>query len=250
MVTETIVILAGGMSSRMKTSKDTELENEKVEQANKASKSLITFGNNKPFIFYLLKNISLAGFKNVILLVSKDYESFKNTIEKFNNEFDFNIQFAIQGDTIYILEVNPRASRTVPFVSKAIGKPLAKIAAKVMVGQSLKSQNFIKEITPKFYSVKEAVFPFIKFPGVDTILGPEMKSTGEVMGTGDTFAEAFIKSQLGASTTLPFKGKAFLSVRKEDHENIIDIAKSLIDMGFELVATKGTAKIIKENKYL
>ena len=158
-----------------------------------------------------------------------------------------NIQFAIQGDTIYILEVNPRASRTVPFVSKAIGKPLAKIAAKVMVGQSLKSQNFTKEITPQFYSVKEAVFPFIKFPGVDTILGPEMKSTGEVMGTGDTFAEAFIKSQLGASTTLPFKGKAFLSVRKEDHENIIDIAQALAKLGFDLVATDGTARSIQSH---
>jgi carbamoyl-phosphate synthase large subunit len=158
-----------------------------------------------------------------------------------------NIQFAIQGETIYILEVNPRASRTVPFVSKAIGKPLAKIAAKVMVGQSLKSQNFIKEITPQFYSVKEAVFPFIKFPGVDTILGPEMKSTGEVMGTGVTFAEAFIKSQLGASTTLPFKGKAFLSVRKEDHENIIDIAQALAKLGFDLVATDGTARSIQSH---
>ena len=125
-----------------------------------------------------------------------------------------NIQFAIQGEVIYILEVNPRASRTVPFVSKAIGKPLAMIAAKVMVGKSLKDQKFVKEIVPNFYSVKEAVFPFIKFPGVDTILGPEMKSTGEVMGLGKTFAEAFIKSQLGAGTTLPYKGKAFLSVRK------------------------------------
>ena len=118
-----------------------------------------------------------------------------------------NIQFAIQGEIIYILEVNPRASRTVPFVSKAIGKPLAMIAAKVMVGKSLKDQNFVKEIVPNFYSVKEAVFPFIKFPGVDTILGPEMKSTGEVMGSGKTFAEAFIKSQLGAGTTLPYEGK-------------------------------------------
>ena len=112
-----------------------------------------------------------------------------------------------------------------------------------MVGQSLKSQNFTKEITPQFYSVKEAVFPFIKFPGVDTILGPEMKSTGEVMGTGDTFAEAFIKSQLGASTTLPFKGKAFLSVRKEDHENIIDIAQALAKLGFDLVATRWDSEI-------
>ena len=158
-----------------------------------------------------------------------------------------NIQFAIQGEIIYILEVNPRASRTVPFVSKAIGKPLAMIAAKVMVGKSLKDQKFVKEIVPNFYSVKEAVFPFIKFPGVDTILGPEMKSTGEVMGSGKTFAEAFIKSQLGAGTTLPYKGKAFLSVRKEDHERIIEIAQALAKLGFDLVATDGTARSIQNH---
>ena len=159
-----------------------------------------------------------------------------------------NVQFAIQNEDIYVLEVNPRASRTIPFVSKAIGRPLAKIAAKVMAGKTLKSLKFVKEIEPRFFSVKEAVFPFIKFPGVDTILGPEMKSTGEVMGVGKTFAEAFIKSQLGASTFLPKKGKAFLSVRKEEHHNVIDIAKSLKDLGFTLVATKGTANILKKNK--
>jgi carbamoyl-phosphate synthase large subunit len=158
-----------------------------------------------------------------------------------------NIQFAIQKEKIYILEVNPRASRTVPFVSKAIGKPLAMIAAKVMIGKSLESQNYTKEVQPNFFSVKEAVFPFIKFPGVDTILGPEMKSTGEVMGLGESFAEAFIKSQLGAGSTLPFKGKAFLSVRKEDHENVIDIAQSLAKLGFDLVATDGTAKAIQDS---
>ncbi len=158
-----------------------------------------------------------------------------------------NVQFAIQNEEIFVLEVNPRASRTVPFVSKAIGRPLAKIAAKVMAGKTLKSLNLTKEIEPKFFSVKEAVFPFIKFPGVDTILGPEMKSTGEVMGIGKTFVEAYIKSQLGASTSLPKSGKAFISVRKEDHQNVIDIAKSLNDLGFKLVATKGTAKILKEN---
>ena len=159
-----------------------------------------------------------------------------------------NVQFAIQHEEIYVLEVNPRASRTVPFVSKAIGIPLAKIAAKVMSGKTLKSLNFTKEIEPKFFSVKEAVFPFIKFPGVDTILGPEMKSTGEVMGVGKTFVEAYIKSQLGASTSLPKSGKAFISVRKEDHKNVIDIAKSLNNLGFKLVATKGTAEVLKENK--
>ena len=157
-----------------------------------------------------------------------------------------NVQFAIQGENIFVLEVNPRASRTVPFVSKAIGKPLAKIAANCMAGISLKKQKFTKEITPDFFSVKEAVFPFIKFPGVDTILGPEMKSTGEVMGVAKTFAEAFIKSQMGASVILPKGGKAFLSVRKEDHLNVIDIAQSLIDLGFKIVATKGTANVIRK----
>jgi len=125
-----------------------------------------------------------------------------------------NVQFAIQGQDIYVLEVNPRASRTVPFVSKAIGRPLAKIAANCMAGATLDAQKFTKEVKPSFYSVKEAVFPFIKFPGVDTILGPEMKSTGEVMGVGHTFAEAFIKSQLAASMILPKGGKAFFKCAK------------------------------------
>ncbi|HSH53398.1 MAG TPA: carbamoyl-phosphate synthase large subunit [Methylotenera sp.] len=152
-----------------------------------------------------------------------------------------NVQFAIQGETVYVLEVNPRASRTVPFVSKACGLQLAKIAARCMVGVSLKSQGVTREIVPPFYSVKEAVFPFIKFPGVDTILGPEMKSTGEVMGVGATFAEAFLKSQLGASTKLPEGGRAFISVRKEDYNKVVEIAQALHDLGFSLVATKGTA---------
>ncbi len=152
-----------------------------------------------------------------------------------------NVQFAIQGETVYVLEVNPRASRTVPFVSKACGLQLAKVAARCMVGQSLKSQNVTREIIPPFYSVKEAVFPFIKFPGVDTILGPEMKSTGEVMGVGTTFAEAFLKSQLGASTKLPEGGRAFISVRKEDYKKVVEIAQALDQLGFSLVATKGTA---------
>ena len=158
-----------------------------------------------------------------------------------------NVQFALQGDDIYVLEVNPRASRTVPFVSKAIGRPLAKIAARCMAGESLKAQKLTAEVKPKFFSVKEAVFPFIKFPGVDVILGPEMKSTGEVMGVGASFAEAFIKSQMGASMILPTKGMAFISVRKEDHEKIVDVAQSLNELGFSLAATKGTAKILIQN---
>ena len=157
-----------------------------------------------------------------------------------------NTQFAIKGDDIYVLEVNPRASRTVPFVSKAIGQPLAKIAARCMVGQKLTDQGFTQEITPTHYSVKEAVFPFIKFLGVDPILGPEMKSTGEVMGIGENFAQAYSKAQLAAGTVLPCCGTAFLSVRKADRERAIDLAKQLIAKNFKVVATRGTAAVLKE----
>ncbi|WBY02252.1 carbamoyl-phosphate synthase large subunit [Ramlibacter tataouinensis] len=163
-----------------------------------------------------------------------------------------NVQFAIQeseaGDVIYVLEVNPRASRTVPFVSKATGIQLAKVAARCMVGQSLDQQGIRGEVTPPYFSVKEAVFPFVKFPGVDTILGPEMKSTGEVMGVGKTFGEAFVKSQLGAGTRLPrptdAAKKVFLTVKNSDKPRAVDIARQLAAMGFELVATKGTAAAI------
>jgi carbamoyl-phosphate synthase large subunit len=157
-----------------------------------------------------------------------------------------NTQFAIKDDTVYILEVNPRASRTVPFVSKATGRPLAKIAARTMVGQTLKQQDMLDEIIPKYISVKEAVFPFNKFPGVDPQLGPEMKSTGEVMGVGKTFGEAFAKSQLGASVTLPRSGKAFLSVRNTDKKGVVSVARQLLEFGFELIATSGTAATITE----
>ncbi|MBP7328587.1 MAG: carbamoyl-phosphate synthase large subunit [Alicycliphilus sp.] len=161
-----------------------------------------------------------------------------------------NVQFAIQetdaGDVIYVLEVNPRASRTVPFVSKATGIQLAKVAARCMAGQSLASQGITKEVTPPYFSVKEAVFPFVKFPGVDTILGPEMKSTGEVMGVGATFGEAFVKSQLGAGTKLPTEGKVFLTVKNADKGRAVSIARDLSAMGFELLATKGTAAAIAE----
>jgi carbamoyl-phosphate synthase large subunit len=155
-----------------------------------------------------------------------------------------NVQFAIQGDVVYVLEVNPRASRTVPFVSKACGIQLAKVAARCMTGRKLSEQGVTKEIIPPYYSVKEAVFPFIKFPGVDTILGPEMKSTGEVMGIGRTFAEAFVKSQLASGDKLPSGGKAFISVRREDREKVIEIAQALADLGFQLVATKGSASAL------
>ena len=159
-----------------------------------------------------------------------------------------NVQFAIQHidglDVIYVLEVNPRASRTVPFVSKATGIQLAKVAARCMVGQSLASQGVTREVTPPYFSVKEAVFPFVKFPGVDTILGPEMKSTGEVMGVGKTFGEAFVKSQIGAGTKLPTSGKAFLTVKNNDKARAVEVARGLAAMKFDLVATKGTAAAI------
>ncbi|MGZ8358527.1 MAG: carbamoyl-phosphate synthase large subunit, partial [Telluria sp.] len=163
-----------------------------------------------------------------------------------------NVQFAIQKqvvngqveDTVFVLEVNPRASRTVPFVSKATGLQLAKIAARCMVGQTLEQQGVTKEVVPPYFSVKEAVFPFVKFPGVDTILGPEMKSTGEVMGVGMTFGEAFVKSQMGAGVKLPESGKVFLSVKSSDKPRAVKVARDLHEMGFQIVATKGTAAVI------
>ena len=156
-----------------------------------------------------------------------------------------NVQMAVQGEDIYVIEVNARASRTVPFVSKCIGESLAKVAARVMAGKTLTELNFTKEIIPPFFSVKEAVFPFAKFPGVDTILGPEMKSTGEVMGVGDSFAEAFAKAQMGAGEVLPTSGCAFISVREEDKPFAADLARDLIGLGFTVVATTGTAKLIE-----
>ncbi len=155
-----------------------------------------------------------------------------------------NVQFAIQRGVVFVLEVNPRASRTVPFVSKATGLQLAKIAARCMVGQSLASQGLTEEIIPKFFSVKEAVFPFAKFRGVDTILGPEMKSTGEVMGVGLSFSEAFVKSQLAASVRLPISGQVFISVKDSDKVKAVAIARDLQSAGFTLLATRGTAAAI------
>jgi carbamoyl-phosphate synthase large subunit len=156
-----------------------------------------------------------------------------------------NVQYAIQKDKVFVLEVNPRASRTVPYVSKAIGRPLAMIAARCMAGKTLKEQGMTKEIVPPYFSVKEAVFPFAKFPGVDTILGPEMKSTGEVMGVGATFGEAFVKSQLAAGVKLPSGGKAFISVRDADKVAAVQIGRDLLELGFSLLATRGTAAVLK-----
>jgi carbamoyl-phosphate synthase large subunit len=152
-----------------------------------------------------------------------------------------NVQFAVKSRVVYVLEVNPRASRTVPFVAKAIGVPLAKVAARCMAGKTLREQGITGEIVPRHTNVKEAVFPFIKFPGVDTILGPEMKSTGEVMGVGDTFAEAFLKSQLAGGVKLPTQGRVFISLKNSDKPRAIEVARMLVDLGFTLVATRGTA---------
>ena len=157
-----------------------------------------------------------------------------------------NVQFALKGDDIFILEVNPRASRTSPFVSKATGRPLAKIAASIMGGRSLKEQGILEEIKISHVAVKESVFPFVKFPGVDTILGPEMKSTGEVMGIDDTFAKAFAKAQLGAGVKLPTKGKVFISVKDSDKRHLVQIAQNLTSAGFQILATRGTAAYLKE----
>jgi carbamoyl-phosphate synthase large subunit len=158
-----------------------------------------------------------------------------------------NIQYAIRDDRIYILEVNPRASRTIPFVSKATGVPLAKLAAKVMVGKTLEDLGFTREVEVKHVSVKESVFPFNRFPGVDTLLGPEMKSTGEVMGIDHAFGIAFAKAELAAGQILPLKGRVFISVKNRDKRAIIFIAKKLSDFGFHIVATRGTAKALSQN---
>ncbi len=157
-----------------------------------------------------------------------------------------NTQFAIQGEDIYVLEVNPRASRTAPFVSKATGYPLAKIAARVMVGQTLEQQGITEERIPNYFSVKEAVFPFVKFPGVDPLLGPEMKSTGEVMGVGKTFGEAFAKSQRAAGVDLSHSGKVLISIRDKDKAKLPEIARMLVEKQYEIVATGGTARFLKE----
>ncbi len=158
-----------------------------------------------------------------------------------------NVQFAVKDDEIYVLEVNPRASRTIPFVSKAIGRPLAKLATKLMAGRTLEELGFTEEVNPSYVSVKEAVFPFLKFPGVDTLLGPEMKSTGEVMGIWSDFGGAFAKAQIAAGNRLPLKGNVFISIRDEDKPPILQVAKELSEMGFKLIATGGTARYLKDH---
>jgi len=158
-----------------------------------------------------------------------------------------NVQFAVKDRDVFILEVNPRASRTIPYVSKSIGVPLAKLAAQCMVGRKLKDLNFTAEKTPDYFSVKEAVLPFIKFYGVDIILGPEMKSTGEVMGIDENFPRAYLKSQIAAGSALPIRGTIFLSVKDKDKGSVVEIARELSDLKFDLVATQGTAKVLSES---
>jgi carbamoyl-phosphate synthase large subunit len=158
-----------------------------------------------------------------------------------------NIQFAVHDGRVYVLEVNPRASRTVPFVSKATGVPLAKIAAKVMTGRKLREFGLASELKVREYYVKSPVFPFARFPGVDTILGPEMKSTGEVMGVDGTFGKAYLKAQMSAGSVLPKSGVAFISVNAHDKRFIVRIASDLVDMGFRIIATRGTAQLLRKS---
>jgi carbamoyl-phosphate synthase large subunit len=158
-----------------------------------------------------------------------------------------NVQFAVKDEVVYILEVNPRASRTAPFVSKATGVPLAKLAAKVMAGKTLRELGFTEEVVPAYHSVKEAVFPFIKFPGIDILLGPEMRSTGEVMGIDPDLGIAYAKSQMSAQPALPLSGKVFISVKDSDKPAALEIARELHALGFELHASTGTAKYFAEN---
>jgi carbamoyl-phosphate synthase large subunit len=158
-----------------------------------------------------------------------------------------NVQYAIKGDEVYVLEVNPRASRTIPYVSKSIGVPLAKLAALVMVGFKLKDMGFTREIVPRHVTVKEAVFPFVRFPGIDVILSPDMKSTGEVMGIDTSRGMAFLKSQVAAGNPLPHSGRIFMSMRDEDKEEMIPIAKRLVERGFAVCATLGTSTMLRNH---
>ena len=201
--------------------------------------------------YYHDKTIDLVN--DVSLSQTSGFSSYKDNMgEVLNQGFELqvrglmNVQFAVKDNEVYLIEVNPRAARTVPFVSKATGVPLAKVAARVMAGKSLAEQGVTKEVIPPYYSVKEVVLPFNKFPGVDPLLGPEMRSTGEVMGVGRTFAEAFAKAQLGSNSTMKKHGRALLSVREGDKERVVDLAAKLLKQGFELDATHGTAIVLGE----
>ncbi|MCM8761944.1 MAG: carbamoyl-phosphate synthase large subunit, partial [Candidatus Omnitrophica bacterium] len=180
-------------------------------------------------------------------IIEEISEATKKLAFELNIRGLINIQYAVKDRTVYILEVNPRASRTVPFVSKVIGVPLAKLATKIMIGKTLEELRFTKEVYVDYFAVKESVFPFIRFPGVDAVLGPEMKSTGEVIGMDKTFEMAYAKSQIAAGQKLPLSGSVFISVRDRDKEAIIPIAKGFQELGFKILASKGTGKLLIEN---
>ncbi|TFE67701.1 carbamoyl-phosphate synthase large subunit [Methylacidiphilum caldifontis] len=212
------------------------------------------------FIGAILEHVELAGVHSgdsacvlpPFSLSEKIKEEIRKTVFLLARELNvvglMNVQFAVQKNTLYVLEVNPRASRTVPFISKSIGIPLAKLAAQVIMGKKLRELGYVgREIAPSYYCVKEAVFPFDRFPGVDIILGPEMKSTGEVMGVDDDFGIAYAKTQIALNAPLPLKGKVFLSVRDQDKKEGVEIARALVHLGFDIVATEGTAKALHES---
>ena len=207
----------------------------------------------------IMEHVELAGVHSgdsaCIIPAPHLTEETKNTIRdytfKMAKELNvmglMNVQYAVKDDVVYVLEVNPRASRTVPFVSKTIGVPLAKLAALVMVGNTLKDMGFTKEVVPRYYSVKEAVFPFAKFPGIDVVLSPEMKSTGEVMGIDSSHGMAFLKSQIAAGNALPGAGNVFVSVRDSDKQSIVPLVKQLQQLGFSIYATQGTSTVLRDN---
>jgi len=207
----------------------------------------------------IMEHVELAGVHSgdsaCIIPAPHLTEETKNTIRdytvKMAKELNvmglMNVQYAVKDDVVYVLEVNPRASRTVPFVSKTIGVPLAKLAALVMVGNTLKDMGFTKEVVPRYYSVKEAVFPFVKFPGIDVLLSPEMKSTGEVMGIDSSHGMAFLKSQIAAGNELPTAGNVFVSVRDSDKQSIVPLVKQLQHLGFTIYATQGTSTVLRDN---
>jgi carbamoyl-phosphate synthase large subunit len=184
-------------------------------------------------------------------LSAKSLETIKYATKAMAKELEvrglMNVQFAVKDEEVYIIEVNPRASRTAPFVSKAIGVPLPKLAAKIMAGKTLKELGFTEEIVPPHFSVKEAVFPFIKFPGIDITLGPEMRSTGEVMGIDSDIGSAYAKAQMAAQPALPDGGNVFISVKDRDKAAVVEIAKDFADLGFTIFATAGTAGVLEEN---
>lgn len=229
-----------------------------LEDAIEVDVDMISDGKNA-VIGGILEHVEQAGIHSGdAAMVLPSFTLSKETLEKIRCDSDvlakelgvvglMNIQYAVKNGSVYILEVNPRASRTIPFVSKAIGVPLAKLAAQVMVGRSLQSLGFTQEIVPPHVSVKESVFPFMRFAGVDILLGPEMKSTGEVMGIDPDFGRAFIKSQLAAGQILPKQGTIFVTVKDRDKQAIIPVARRLSQFGFTLVATEGTFRTLSAN---